>query len=282
MDDQLNRVCDRLKWSCIQLDNCRSSVEHPNQELERTIKLRERQVLKLKRDLKEANEEIFTLKAKHEEEIKAKDDCISKLKEQVMQLENELDIAVEMKSKPNKTDDHLMISKAKSSAQIREVSETYNELYDTHHSLAFEELERKMNEEEIVNILLKTLYDVMKYTEEARQEKLFRLRNPTLESAFEKYVSHSLKSNRGEIAKHYDLIKPYVRKCFEICWQISGYKGQFQLQRGAKNGDTFSADTYKTFTKTGETIDYIVWPPLLYIDSDCTSVVCKGVAQCQK
>jgi hypothetical protein len=43
------------------------------------------------------------------------------------------------------------------------------------------------------------------------------------------------------------------------------------------DGKSFDADKFKTYTKCGKQVDYVVWPPMLLHKGG--PMLCKGVAQ---
>ncbi|XP_060582841.1 uncharacterized protein LOC132739192 isoform X1 [Ruditapes philippinarum] len=217
----------------------------------------------------------------HDSDLRAKDKCISELDEKVLQLQHELESKTNELQSMRKEIIQLSANlKTKDTADIKDILDSYNELYDTHHSHAFEELDKIIKDEkEIVMILKKMLFDAMQYIENEKEGKQFRIRQPTKESALEKYLKY-LKSQDTKIATGYGAVRSYINKCFDVCWEIYENKDKLKIQSdNTTNRDIFSTEMYRAFTKTGKLIDYLVWPALLRIDG--TSIVLKGVAQCQ-
>lgn len=48
------------------------------------------------------------------------------------------------------------------------------------------------------------------------------------------------------------------------------------LETAVQSGE-FDSDKFKTYTKTGKKVDFIVWPPLMLHSNG--PLLCKGVAQ---
>ena len=71
--------------------------------------------------------------------------------------------------------------------------------------------------------------------------------------------------------------EPYVNRCIELCWLMTVQDPQLHLDFDAQNGDRVDESLFKHFTKSGEYIDYLVWP-VLYLHSK-GPLLKKGVVQ---
>ena len=67
-------------------------------------------------------------------------------------------------------------------------------------------------------------------------------------------------------------VKHYVDKCFEVCWSIC-----LQIPQVVIEISTYNNELYRSYTKSGDVIDYVVWPALLLYENG--PVLYKGVAQ---
>lgn len=67
-------------------------------------------------------------------------------------------------------------------------------------------------------------------------------------------------------------LRQYIDQCFEICWSIC-----LQIPPVVIVTDVERADLFRSYTKSGDVIDHIVWPALLLHEDG--PVLYKGVAQ---
>ena len=72
-------------------------------------------------------------------------------------------------------------------------------------------------------------------------------------------------------------VELYIRACVKICWLMSVQDPPVVLDTKESDDCHFDTDRFKPYTKTGKTIDYVVWPPLML--STAGSLLSKGVAQ---
>ncbi|WAR09281.1 hypothetical protein MAR_019239, partial [Mya arenaria] len=54
----------------------------------------------------------------------------------------------------------------------------------------------------------------------------------------------------------------FYRSCVELCWLMSVQDPPVVFDT-PKTGGKFDSDRYRTYTKTGKHLDYVVWPPML-------------------
>jgi hypothetical protein len=75
----------------------------------------------------------------------------------------------------------------------------------------------------------------------------------------------------------YKTVPEYTKKCLELCWLMHMHSPPLALGQPPAKGDVFNASLYKEYTKTGPTVHYIVWLPLLLHENG--ALLQKGVAQ---
>lgn len=75
-------------------------------------------------------------------------------------------------------------------------------------------------------------------------------------------------------------MKDFLHKCIELCWLMVIQDPSIVMDVNIKRyNEKYDSNSFKTFTKSGKYIDYIVWPPI-YLHKD-GSILLKGVAQCK-
>lgn len=72
-------------------------------------------------------------------------------------------------------------------------------------------------------------------------------------------------------------MKPYIAKCLFLCWMMVVQNPPMSLNTDAAEGKQLNSDMYRTYTKNGKYVDFLVWPALLLHEHGPT--VCKGIAQ---
>ncbi|XP_060569580.1 uncharacterized protein LOC132727996 [Ruditapes philippinarum] len=77
--------------------------------------------------------------------------------------------------------------------------------------------------------------------------------------------------------KHVEACTPYLQKCAEICWLMALHDPPLLMKMDVKQGEKFDANMYTVYSQSGQTIDFLVWPPL-YNSSD-GGLLSKGVAE---
>ena len=70
----------------------------------------------------------------------------------------------------------------------------------------------------------------------------------------------------------------YVETCVQCCWLMAIQEPPVHMEWGFKKGiSDFNKDVLKSYTKTGNTVAFMVWPALfLHRDGP---LLCKGIAQ---
>ncbi|XP_060552625.1 uncharacterized protein LOC132713939 [Ruditapes philippinarum] len=77
--------------------------------------------------------------------------------------------------------------------------------------------------------------------------------------------------------KHIEACTPYIQKCAEICWLMALHDPPLVMKMEVKPGEKFDTNIYTVYSQSGQTIDFLVWPPL-YNGKD-GGLLSKGVAE---
>ena len=72
-------------------------------------------------------------------------------------------------------------------------------------------------------------------------------------------------------------VPDFVKRCTEVCWIMALQDPPLDFKDDSAFYAPFSKDEFKAYTKFGQYIDYIVWPPLLLHKGG--PLLAKGVAQ---
>ena len=72
-------------------------------------------------------------------------------------------------------------------------------------------------------------------------------------------------------------VQQYTAMCLEVCWLMNMYDPPIAIGSPPAKRSVFDHTIYKGFTKSGKTVDYVVWLPL-YLHKN-GRLLCKGVAQ---
>jgi len=76
-------------------------------------------------------------------------------------------------------------------------------------------------------------------------------------------------------------VENYVSKCADFCWLIRFHDPPVYIMfEEVKEGDHMDSKLYRSYTKTGKTMDFVVWPPLLLHKDG--AILSKGVAEPKK
>ncbi|XP_053389972.1 uncharacterized protein LOC128552918 [Mercenaria mercenaria] len=232
-----------------------------------------------------------------EKELKSAKDEIDELKNRLSKVVG----ANIMNDNPNITD-------LSDENRPTKLSEKFSELYDNEWTDAFEEAEDELqSEEKGIAYLYKTLEEIFGFcknlsAEHAKNIKSCVLTVPNsengrpksaqigvtslrqlkelrksfapylIDSVFQHFVSAKKKKLAGKTNT-----EKFMKKCVEICWLMNSQDPPVILDTSQMKGKDFDGDRFRTYTKTGKVVDYVVWPPmLLHKDGP---LLCKGVAQ---
>ena len=74
-------------------------------------------------------------------------------------------------------------------------------------------------------------------------------------------------------------LKQYISLCIQLNWQMAIQSPPIHIlfEPVSKKSLKFDKDKYHTYTKAGNDIDYVVWPPVLLYEGG--ELLSKGVAQ---
>lgn len=78
---------------------------------------------------------------------------------------------------------------------------------------------------------------------------------------------------------HCKLVLQYAKKCIKLCWAMQEHQPPLFLDfsRGRKLNSAFDTDHFRSYTKSGEYIGYVVLAPLFLYENG--PLLAKGVAQ---
>ncbi|XP_052280084.1 myosin-13-like isoform X2 [Dreissena polymorpha] len=198
------------------------------------------------------------------------------------------------------------IDELKSSDEIRptKLAEIYSEMYDNEWTDAFEELEKQGSKElNIISDLLKILQDTLKFCGLLAEQYIANLQKSASKlqektSTTNQYQKlHLLKELRKSYApsladevfslyvKEKNLkfgktpkVEAYTRSCVKLSWLMSVQDPAVVIDV-VKTPSKFDFDRYRSYTKSGTIMEFVVWPTmLLHIGGP---ILMKGVAQCK-
>ncbi|KAL5011480.1 hypothetical protein ScPMuIL_010031 [Solemya velum] len=169
------------------------------------------------------------------------------------------------------------------------IGEKFTELYDNEWTDAFEELELlKKSETECISLLLKLLIEAQKFCSEefggykARIEHSMKCL-PSSESPIVENLSVEMRKQIADFCKSVALssveivqksflekrgkqgkeVTRYIKQCVMLCWLMRVQDPPVLIDKwDPARSSNFNTDLYKHYTKSGEKMDFVVWPPL--------------------
>ena len=72
----------------------------------------------------------------------------------------------------------------------------------------------------------------------------------------------------------------YIKECIELCWLMAVQDPPLHMEWEYQEGDKFDPSKMRSYTHSGDLIDYVVWP-MLYLYED-GPLLAKGVVQGKK
>lgn len=72
-------------------------------------------------------------------------------------------------------------------------------------------------------------------------------------------------------------VEPFIKECVRICWLMVDRDHPIYIKTSEKRGSEFDTYLYKYYTRSGQMVDYIVWPALFLHENG--PLLCKGIAQ---
>lgn len=254
--------------------------------LEKETKFQE-QIHNLNRQLKSKDGYIEEIR-KALSELRVEKDQVEKDKtEALTRLSKEMSSKLNHKN-PNITD-------LSDSNRPTKIAEKYNELYDNEWTDALEELtEERYKEEGAIAELLACVQAAYSFCQKAASNQIENLRraltnpglllgshgssatqsvNPEAEKMLEE-VRKSQKMSGDVLLKEFEretnfkglyktTIPLYTVKCLELCWLMNMHNPPVALGLPPAKNSVFDSNFYKEYTRTGETVNFVVWLPLL-------------------
>ncbi|KAH3819082.1 hypothetical protein DPMN_120813 [Dreissena polymorpha] len=236
---------------------------------------------------------------------------VTKLRKRLTDVENELN---ETKTRLSRTmgdkltDNNPAITDLSDKNRPVKLAERYSELYDNEWTDSFEIIHKVYRDERnTVAQLLKILMDVAEFcrTESQKQFKTIRAaiagentgdtplpkpvekqlrdcRKVMAEKAgytctlFKMYMT-KLRQSTSSVARDALIVPAYLKEAFTLCWLMCVQDPPVVFDEPPKHGDTLKSELYKSYTRDGTCVDFLVWPALLLHDGG--PVLYRGVAQ---
>ncbi|XP_053399189.1 uncharacterized protein LOC123556872 [Mercenaria mercenaria] len=186
------------------------------------------------------------------------------------------------------------------------IAEKMSELYDNQWTDAFDVLEGKMDERQVIQTLLDTLMRVSRECRRLSEENFFERVQRSIESPIEAtgmpkttlLLSDQLKQQIKEfrkiraaaVVKDVEKIiksrillpnhpatevQDYLSRCVEIGWFCAVQDPPLILS--AQSPVEFDTNTFKDYTKRGKYVEYVVWPAMYLHEGG--ALLAKGIAQ---
>lgn len=249
---------------------------------------------------------------------------IKRLKESCVSIEDYEDMKHKYLIEKNAKDDALRRLSAIASSKLRnnnpniadlsdanrptKIAEKLSELYDNQWTDAFGDLEKGMNERDIIHflrdILMKSYAECKAISSDNYFEKIQRCIECPLQfagsgqlktgSVLPDYLKHQIKEFRkframhvvkdiekaikGKLNTHSKMsagVDRYISSCVEITWLMVVQDPPLVLS--ATSSSKFDSKIFREYTKRGPNIDYVVWPALFLHEGG--PLLVKGVAQ---
>ncbi|XP_045206667.1 uncharacterized protein LOC123558887 [Mercenaria mercenaria] len=204
------------------------------------------------------------------------------------------------------TDNNPNIADLSDKNRPTKLGERYKELYDNQWTEAFETVyETYRNEEKTIGVLINILMDTITFCEKEAKTQTKEIQytitqKQMISGDIPAVVNKNIKEFRKNVAefsgrqiyKKYQKelsrsgsstarvarrIPNYVEECFKICWLMTVNDPPVVFGPNISVGEMFNTDMYTAYTKSGNKVEFVVWPALLLHANG--PVLCKGVAQ---
>ncbi|KAH3749674.1 uncharacterized protein LOC127849026 [Dreissena polymorpha] len=200
------------------------------------------------------------------------------------------------------TDNNPQIADLSDSNRPTKLAEKHSELYDNQWTDAFEELQKKFDDTDSVQILLKCLMRVHRFCTEQASEQVRQLKQVAymqqteemqrsdaaeLKAMIKVIRKHTTEINVHNVCKAFASKYPiytedpkilkYVEECVRLCWLMNAQDPSVVFGETPQENAEFNVDLYKPFTQKGVTMQYLVWPVLLLNEGG--ALLAKGIAQ---
>ncbi|KAL5013088.1 hypothetical protein ScPMuIL_011639 [Solemya velum] len=114
--------------------------------------------------------------------------------------------------------------------------------------------------------------DIMKLIKDYRKEMAGNVL-PEIRKAIYPHLKHELNLNDAKMKA----CDAYIEKCVELCWYMLVQDPPMDLCWQFQQGDPFPSNSFRSYTSSGDKVDYVVWPTLYLFENG--SVISKGVCQ---
>ncbi|XP_078326245.1 uncharacterized protein LOC111123104 isoform X2 [Crassostrea virginica] len=186
------------------------------------------------------------------------------------------------------------------------LAEKFSELYDNEWTEFYEDLEKPgSSEEQIIGQLLKLIQEIytvcQQQAENQRQALINVIADPSNAKSEngsppdgiliktidfqKKTVPWAIEAVKKKIMKKYEDLsdnkseskRKYIERCVQLCWMMSIQDPPMHLDFGPEKDSVIDKNVYKLFTKTGDALDFMVWPAVFLHHNG--PLVQKGVLQ---
>ncbi|KAL5012120.1 hypothetical protein ScPMuIL_010671 [Solemya velum] len=114
--------------------------------------------------------------------------------------------------------------------------------------------------------------EIMKMIKDHRKE-VAKIILPKILKALSPHLKHELNLNDAKMKA----CDAYIEKCVELCWYMLVQDPPMDLCWQYKHGDPFPSNSFRSYTASGDKVDYVVWPSLYLYENG--SIISKGVCQ---
>lgn len=167
------------------------------------------------------------------------------------------------------------------------LAEMFSQSYDNEWTDALEELMKlNVTETEAIQQLLQYLQEAFSHCKEEVEQIILkheaeksdqsvseRLKNVTDEKMNDLQKKIGDKINKGN---HNQIVRCYIDECVRLTYFMNVQNPPMKLYQVEK-GTEFNSNVFRQYTRTGKTVDYVVWPALLLYEDG--PVASKGVVQ---
>lgn len=298
--EDTNAVNDKFKEEMDVLIAEKRSLEETREDQKYKIKSLQRKVSEIEREKQNTQQ----LEAKYKKLHNKLEETNQELEETKLRLSELMGHKLSDKN-PN-------IADLSDQNRPTKLGEMFSALYDDEYTDAFEEIGTG-NDKYTCKRLLDLLMDAKSFCDDKAEEQLRALKREclgksmmststdtslldyslkemkeirkknakrALEGIYEKFVSHMTYTRYSTIftEKHrYAKTIAFAKKCVELCWLMAVQDPPLVFGPLPQRRDKFNADLFREFTKSGETIDFPVWPVLHLYENG--PVLSKGVVE---
>lgn len=271
-------------------------------ELERRLQESSKHIEKLTKEVQTANAEKKITKR----ELQDKAEELRKTKCELEDTKTRLSRSMGDKL----TDSNPDIADLSDKNRPTKLAERYQEIYDNEWTDAFEIIQKIPGEDEknVTSVLISILMDTMSFCQREAELHMKEIEKAMIQhdssspdTGISQNVKKQLKDCRKAVAqisamhfyKKYEeelqmsfsstarkarMVPKFVKACFNFCWLSSVQDPPIVFAPNVNTGDRFDNNVYKAYTRSGDRVEFVVWPALLLHQNG--PVLCKGIAQC--